>query len=449
MNLDDKNRKRTPYNNEAEQACLGSIIIDNEYIDEAMQKLRIDDFYFENNRHIYQAIIEIHDKANPVDLVTLSNALNDKKLLDKVGGAEYLNDLADIVPSAANFSYYAQIVFEKSLLRKLISSTNQVLTNTYEGDKSIAEIMDNAERIIFDVTQRRITQDFIKISDVLSGTIKTIEKLFEKRDYITGVPTGIIKLDELTSGFQNSELIIIAARPTMGKSSLAINIAEHVAIEEKKPVAIFSLEMTSQQITIRLLGSQARVDISSLRSGFLHDSDWAPIVNASSLLHDAPIYVDDTPSLSLMELRAKARRIVSRHKIELVIIDYLQLISLNVRKENRQQEISEITRSLKALARELKIPIVALSQLRRLQNVNDRPTLSDLRESGAIEQDADVVILIHHKKKENEEEGEEKDEALDYELLLEKQRNGPTGLVNVRFLKSFTKFVNPAWEEVE
>ena len=369
MALGEKNKKRPPYNNEAEQSCLGSIIIDNEYANEAIQKLKLDDFYFENNRHIFQVIIEIHDKGSPVDLVTLSNALNDKKLLDKVGGAEYLNDLANIVPSAASFSYYAQIVFEKSLLRKLISSTNQILTNAYEKDTPIAEIMDNSEKIIFDVTQRRITQDFIKISDALSDTIKNIEKLFEKKDYITGIPTGITKLDELTSGFQNSELIIIAGRPGKGKSSLAINIAEHASIEEKKSIAFFSLEMTAQHITTRLLGSQAKVDISALRSGFLSDSDWAPIVNASSLLHDANIYIDDTPGLGLMELRAKARRIISRHKIDIILIDYLQLITIGSRRENRQQEISEISRSLKALARELKIPVVALSQLRRLNRM--------------------------------------------------------------------------------
>ena len=410
-----------------------------------MQKLNLDDFYFENNRLIYRAITEIFDRSIPVDLVTLTDTLNDKNLLSKIGGVEYLNDLANIVPSSANFSYYAQIVFEKSLLRKLIASANQILTNSYKEGVTISEIMDESEKIIFDVTHRRITQDFLKISDVLSNTIKNIEKLFDKREYITGIPSGITKLDELTSGFQNSELIIIAARPSRGKSSLAINIAEYAAIEEKKRVAFFSLEMTAEQITLRLIGSQAKVDISALRSGFISDSDWTPIVNASSLLHDAPIYIDDTPNMGLMELRAKARRIVSQHKVELLIIDYLQLITLFSRRENRQQEISEISRSLKALARELKVPIIALSQLRRLQSERDRPTLSDLRESGAREQDADVVVLIHYVPA----EGDEEKNTLDYELLLEKQRNGPTGKIDVRFLKKFTKFVNPAQDDIE
>ena len=410
-----------------------------------MQKLNLDDFYFENNRLIYRAITEIFDRSIPVDLVTLTDTLNDKNLLSKIGGVEYLNDLANIVPSSANFSYYAQIVFEKSLLRKLIASANQILTNSYKEGVTISEIMDESEKIIFDVTHRRITQDFLKISDVLSNTIKNIEKLFDKREYITGIPSGITKLDELTSGFQNSELIIIAARPSRGKSSLAINIAEYAAIEEKKRVAFFSLEMTAEQITLRLIGSQAKVDISALRSGFISDSDWTPIVNASSLLHDAPIYIDDTPNMGLMELRAKARRIVSQHKVELLIIDYLQLITLFSRRENRQQEISEISRSLKALARELKVPIIALSQLRRLQSERDRPTLSDLRESGALEQDADVVVLIHYVPA----EGDEEKNTLDYELLLEKQRNGPTGKIDVRFLKKFTKFVNPAQDDIE
>jgi len=453
--LKELEKKKPPYNNEAEQSCLGSIIIDNVYIDEAIKRLKPEDFYFENHRHIYKTIIEIHDRGNPIDLVTLSNALNEKKLLNKIGGAEYLNNLADIVPSAANFEYYAQIVFEKALLRKLISAANQILSNAYEEERSLADIMDNSEKIIFDVTQRRITQDFIKISDSLSDTIKTIEKLFERKDNITGIPTGIHKLDDLTSGFQNSELIVIAGRPGKGKSSLAINIAEYAALEEKKRVAIFSLEMTAQHITTRLLGSQARVDISALRSGFLSDTDWAPIVNASSRLHDAPIYIDDTPGLGIMELRAKARRIFKQYKIDVILIDYMQLITLSSKRENRQQEISEISRSLKALARELKIPVIALSQLRRLQSEKDRPALSDLRESGAIEQDADVVILIHQKdvekeyEQETDEETSKSSDILEYELLLEKQRNGPTGIINVRFLKRFTKFVNPAWEEIE
>ncbi len=430
--------RRPPYNLEAEQSCLGSIILDNEYVNDAIQKIKIDDFYFEKNRIIYQIIVEIHDKGIPIDLITLTNTLNDKGLLDKAGGAEYINDLANIVPSSANFSYYAEIVFEKSLLRKLINASNQILTNAYEEDSTISDMMDDAEKSIFDVTQRRITQDFQKIGDLILNTIQTIEKLFEKQEYVTGIPSGIIKLDELTSGFQNSELIIIAARPSLGKSSLAINIAEHVAIEHKIPVAFFSLEMAAEQILIRLLGSQGKVDIKSLRSGFFPDSDWHALTNAAALLHDAPIYIDDMPNIGLMELRAKARRIVAKHNVKLIVLDYLQLISLNLRRENRQQEISEISRSLKALARELKIPIIALSQLRRLQSEKDKPTLSDLRESGAIEQDADVVIFIHHVKEETEEESS----TLKYELLLEKQRNGPTGKVDVLFHKKYTKFVN-------
>lgn len=432
---------RPPYNLEAEQSCIGSIILDNEYINDAVQRIKVDDFYFEKNRLLYQTIMEIHDKGIPVDLVTLTNALNDKGILEKIGGAEYLNDLANMVPSAANFEYYAQIVFEKSLLRRLISASNQILSNAYEEDRSLSETMDDAEKIIFDVTHRRITQDFHKIGDLILNTIQTIEKLFEKQEYVTGIPTGIVKLDEMTSGFQNSELVIIAARPSRGKSSLAINIAEHIAIENKVPIAVFSLEMAAEQILIRLLGSQAKVDIKSLRSGFFPDSDWHALTNAAALLHDAPIYIDDTPNIGLMELRAKARRIVARHDVKLIIIDYLQLISLNLRKENRQQEISEISRSLKSLARELKVPIIALSQLRRLQNERDRPTLSDLRESGAIEQDADMVIFIHYVK----EDGDDESPApLKYELLLEKQRNGPTGKVDVLFHKKYTKFVNPA-----
>ncbi len=436
MALDSIGDKKPPYNLEAEQSCLGSIILDNAYINDAIQKLRLEDFYFENHRMIYQSIIEIADRNQPVDLVTLTNELKNKNALEKIGGVEYLNNIANIVPSSANFEYYAQIVIDKALSRKLITASNQILTYIYEENFATNELMDRAEKIIFDVTNRRITQDFQKVESYIVNTIQYIEKLFNRQEYITGVPSGLLKLDEITSGFQNSELIILAARPSKGKSSLALNIGEHAAIEKKVPVGFFSLEMAAEQLLIRLLGSQAKVDIKNLRTGFLSSSDWAALMDAAALLHDAPIYIDDTPNISLMELRAKARRAVTRYGIKLIIVDYLQLITLNLRRENKQQEITEISGSLKALARELKIPIIALSQLRRLQNEDERPQLSDLRESGAIEQDADVVIFIHSSQEETEAE------TLETEIIVAKQRNGPTKSLQSLFLKRYTKFVN-------
>lgn len=434
--------KKPPYNLEAEQSCLGFMLIDNAYINDSMEKLRPDDFYYEHNKTIYSAILELNDKNQPVDLVTLTNILKDKNMLEKIGGVEYLNTIADIVPSAANFSHYAQIVIEKSLLRKLISAANQILTFGYEEDMSVDEIVDHAEKIIFDVSQRRISQDFQKIGGLILNTIQYIEKLYDRKDFITGVPSGITALDEVTSGFQNNELIIIAARPSRGKSSLAINIAEYIAIEKKIPVGIFSCEMASEQILIRLLGSQAKVDIKDLRTGFLSSSDWTALMEAAPMLHDAPIFIDDTPNIGLMQLRAKARRAKNKYDLKLLIIDYLQLITLNYRSENKTQEISEISRSLKALARELKIPVIALSQLKRLQRENERPQLSDLRESGAIEQDADVVIFIHSEKEEGEQSESEQSSSIETELIIAKQRNGPTKTVKSLFLKKYTRFVN-------
>lgn len=428
--------KKPPYNLEAEQSCLGSMILDNAYINDAIQKLRIDDFYFENNRIIYQTVTEIFDRNQPVDLVTLSNELKNRGLLDKVGGVEFLNNIANLVPSAANFAYYAQIVVDKSSSRKLIASANQILNYVYEENLPNAELMDRSEAAIFDVTNRRITQDFQKVENFIVNTIEYIEKLYSKQEFITGIPSGIEKLDEITSGFQKSELIILAARPSKGKSSLALNIAEHAAIEKKIPVGIFSLEMSAEHLIVRLLGSQAKVDIKNLRTGILSQSDWTSLMDAAALLHDAPIFIDETPNISLMELRAKARRAVSKYNLQLLIVDYLQLITLGYRRENKQQEITEISGSLKALARELKIPVIALSQLRRLSSEDEKPQLSDLRESGAIEQDADVVIFIH-----SGADDADKDNLVT-DLIVAKQRNGPTNSVDAMFLKKYTKFVN-------
>lgn len=433
--------KVPPHNIEAEQACLGAMLMNAEAVAEGIELLKVDDFYKEAHRHIFRAIVELFDRSQPVDLVTLTSFLKDKNLLEEVGGAEYLTLLLDSVPTSANFSHYADIVIEKSTLRKLINAANQILAYAYQSAEAsdIAEILDKAEQIIFEITGRKISRDFIKVGDLVNDVVSLIDNLYNRREFITGIPSGLHQLDQLTAGFQPSDFIVIAARPTMGKTSLALNIAEYVAIEKNIPVGIFSLEMSREQIIYRMLGSQAKVNVKNIRTGYISEADWGPLTTAAAIINDAPIYIDDTAGITLMELRAKARRAVSRYNLKLLLIDYLQLINLPGRYENRQQEISVISRSLKALARELNIPIIALSQLsRKVEERKDkRPQLSDLRESGAIEQDADVVIFIHHPQEE-----EDENRPIVCELIVAKQRNGPVGKREVLFHKNFTKFTN-------
>jgi len=350
--------------------------------------------------------------------------------------------LLESVPTSANFSHYADIVIEKSTLRRLISAANQILAYAYQSSEisDISEILDKAEQIIFEITSRRISRDFVRAGDLMKDIINLIDNLYNRKEYVTGIPSGLHQIDELTAGFQPSDFIVIAARPTMGKTSLALNIAEYVAIEKNMPVGIFSLEMSREQIIYRMLGSQAKVNVKNIRTGYISEADWGPLTNAAAIISDAPIYIDDTAGITLMELRAKARRAVSKYNLKLILIDYLQLINLPGRYENRQQEISVISRSLKSLARELNIPIITLSQLsRKVEERKDkRPQLSDLRESGAIEQDADVVIFIHHP----QEEEVSDDKPIICELIVAKQRNGPVGTREVLFHKNFTKFTN-------
>ncbi len=442
------NIKTAPYSNEAEQAVLGSLIQDNNLLSEAVITLQIDDFYIEAHRKIYKTIVELYNNSQPVDLITLTNTLKEKNLLDKIGGVTYLNELVDSVPTSANFFNYEEIVYHKSLLRKLINICNEILSMAYAENENVMDILDKAEKMIFDISQKRIKNDFIKIGDLLSDTITQIEKLYDSKDYFTGIQSGLKNLDNITSGFQNSDLIIIAARPSVGKSSLALNIAEFVAIELKKPVGIFTLEMSKSQILLRMLASQSRVDLHKIRTGYLSSKDWTPILTAASEISDAPIYIDDTPGINILEIRAKARRAVLRYNIELLIIDYLQLITItNTRKENRQQEISEISRFLKSIARELNIPVIALSQLnRKAEERGGEPKLADIRESGAIEQDADVVIFLHRednkKKDEDEEESAFKKNILKYKLIVAKQRNGPTDSADIIFFKNITRFAD-------
>jgi len=432
--------KVPPQNIEAEMAVLGSMLLAENIIPEVMEIVRAGDFYKDEHSFIFTAILDLFDQRKKADILTVSEYLSKKKLLEKAGGASYLATLADFVPAASNASYYAHIVKEKSILRFLIQSSNQVLSMAYREEEDVTTILDKAEKLIFEISDRRVEGSYVHVKEVLKDSIEVIESLYHKKSHITGVPTGFADFDIKTAGFQGGDLVIVAGRPSMGKSALAGSVVEHIAVEENLPVAIFSLEMSKQQLIQRFLCSQAKVDINKLRTGFLSPSEWPLLTNAAGRLSQAPIFLDDTPALNIFEIRAKARRLKAHHDIKLIMIDYLQLIRSAHRSDSRQQEISEISRALKALAKELNIPVIALSQLSRaVENRQDhRPQLSDLRESGAIEQDADLVVLMLREEYYNP-TPENKNQA---ELIIAKQRNGPVGSVFVGFIKEYMKFVN-------
>jgi len=437
--------KVPPQNLEAEQSVLGGILLDNMAINSVLEILVTDDFYSEAHRKIFTAIIELSERSEPNDLITLSSIMRDKKQLEGVGGESYLASLVDAVPSAANISYYSKIVREKSILRKLIGAATEILNKSYDSSSDIDSVLDESEHTIFEISENKVKPSFYSIKEIIKDSFKTIEGLYERKALITGVSTGYKKVDEITSGFQNSELIIIAGRPSMGKTALAINIAQYASIENETPVAIFSLEMSKEQLAFRLLASEARVDSQRLRKGFVGEVDWPKLTTAAGRLSEAPIYIDDTPAISVLGMKAKARRLKAEHGLGLVILDYLQL--MRGRGPSREQEISEISRSLKSLAKELEVPVVALSQLNRQVEARSdrRPQLADLRESGAIEQDADVIMFIYRDEVYNKsEDNPEKGLA---EVIIGKQRNGPTGLVRLSFLKEYTRFENLAWEK--
>jgi len=445
--------KVPPHNIEAEQACLGVMLLSKEAVVEGVERLKAEDFYKESHRQIFKAIVALFDANEPVDIVTVSDYLRNKNLLDEIGGPEYLASLPESVPSTSNFSHYVEIIIEKSILRKLISSANQIISYAMQSAEitDIEEVIDRSEQLIFEIGQRRSQRDFVKIGDIVTSAIHKIDQLYRSKRTITGIPSGLYELDKLTSGFQKSDFIVIAARPSVGKTSLGLNIAEHAAAENNIPVAIFSLEMSSEQLFYRILSSMSKVNLKSIRTGIFKESDWNNLTSAASMIHNLPIYIDDSSALTLMEIRAKARRAVAQYGVKLIIIDYLQLINLPGKYENRQQEISVISRSLKALAKELDIPIIAISQLSRKveERKNKKPQLSDLRESGAIEQDADVVIFLHRPDigEEETEKEEEDNKPVEYEIIVAKQRNGPTGERKVYFFKNFTKFVNYEYAE--
>lgn len=440
--------KIPPHSLEAEISTLGAMMMEREAILRVIEILNEDAFYWDAHKRIWAAILNLCEKNEPVDLVTLTEQLRKDGNLSEVGGASYLAQILNSVPTAANVEQYARIVAEKGTLRKLISSATEIVSLGYQGEGDVSIILDRAEKLIFDVVQRKISRDFVPISSMLHDSFEEIERLYAHKGYVTGVPSGFIDLDVKTSGFQPSDLIIVAGRPSMGKSSLCLNITQYVGARNHMPVAIFSLEMSREQLVQRMLCSEARVSAHKLRTGFLSEADWPRLTTAAGILSEAPIFIDDTPAIQIIELRAKARRIKARENVALIVIDYLQLMHGRGRVENRQQEISEISRSLKALAKELGIPIIALSQLSRAVEVRGgtkRPQLSDLRESGAIEQDADLVAFVYREEYYNP---TEETEGI-AEIIIGKQRNGPTGVVKLRFFKEYTRFENLAVGEEE
>ncbi|MFQ5882956.1 MAG: replicative DNA helicase [Candidatus Methylomirabilales bacterium] len=440
--------KIPPQAPEAEVAVLGAILLEHEALLKALELLRREYFYREAHRKIFAACQQLFERNEPVDLVTLGNELSRRHELEDVGGASYLASLVEAVPTAANVAYHARIVRDKALLRELIAAASEITHESFADREEVDETLDRAERRIFEISQDRVRRAFLPIRAVLKGTFEAIERLYDRKARVTGVPSGFAEFDALTSGFQSADLIIVAGRPSMGKTSFALNIAQHVAVEGRIPVAIFSLEMSKEQVVQRLLCAEARVDSHRLRTGYLRDSDWPRLTTAAGRLSEAPIFIDDTPGSSVLEMRAKARRLKAEQgSLGLVIADYLQLIRGRGQIENRVQEVSEITRSLKTMAKELETPVVALSQLSRAVERREerRPQLSDLRESGSIEQDADLVAFIYRPgvyKRGGEPvlgTGEEQEDVT-AEVIIGKQRNGPTGVVRLAFLREYTRF---------
>jgi len=437
---DPSSHKLPPQNIEAEQSVLGGILIENEAINKVMEILSAEDFYRDAHRKIFYAMINLSERDEPADLITLTNELRKINQLDSVGGASYITSLIDSVPTAANIEYYAKIIKEKALLRKLIETSTEIITQSYQDRGEVEEFLDEAERAFFQISEYRVRPSFYPIRYIVKESFKTIEKLFEKKELVTGVPSGFKDLDQKTAGFQRSDLIIVAGRPSMGKTAFCLNLAEYAAIEKRIPVAIFSLEMSKEQLVIRMLCSEAHVEGNRLRTGFLNESDWPRLTLAAGNLSDAPIFIDDSAALSVLELRAKARRLNAEHGLGLIIVDYLQLMKGRARTESRQQEISEISRSLKALAKEINIPIIAVSQLSRRTEERQgmRPQLSDLRESGAIEQDADLILFIYRDEVYNR--SEDNPNRGKAEVIIGKQRNGPIGKIELAFLDKYTTF---------
>ncbi len=438
----DELKKVPPQQLEAEQSLLGGILIDNDGLPSAMEILTGDEFYRESHRVVFRAVQDLFERNEPVDLVTVVSLLNEKNKLEAAGGAGYIASLVESVPSAANVQAYARIVNEKALLRRLIQAAGEISAWCYGGGKNVEEILDHAESSIFTITENRIRNSYASIKDVVKKSIEAIERFQEHREMVTGVPSHFTDLDKLTAGFQPSDLIILAARPSMGKTAFALNIARNAALLSGVPVGFFSLEMSKDQLAMRLLCSEGRVDSHKVRMGFLSQQECAKLLTAAGAFMDAPIFIDDTPSISTLELKAKARRMKADRGLGLVVVDYLQLMRGKESSERREQEISDISRSLKGLAKELNVPVIALAQLNRKveERNNKRPLMSDLRESGAIEQDADIIAFIYRDEVYN---ATTADKGI-AEIIIGKQRNGPTGEVKLAYIDTYTRFENLA-----
>ena len=432
--------KIPPQDIEAEQAVIGSMLTDQDAVSSAIETLKPEDFYREDNKIIYEAILNIYNRAEPIDIITLKAELSSMGKLDAVGGLEYIAVLPDKVPTTANVDRYIKIVEEKAMLRNLIKTANDILSMGYEPTDEPERVMDLAEKKIFDVMQKKSQKGYTPIKDVLVESFSKLEELYNQKQHVTGVPTGFIDLDKMTAGLHGSEFILIAARPAMGKSAFALNIGAYAATRANIPVAIFSLEMAKDQVANRILCSEALVDSNAVRTGELTDEDLSKLAETSGELSQAQIFIDDTAGISVMEIRAKCRKLKLEKNIGLVVIDYLQLIQGSGKSSSREQEIAEISRSLKILAKEIEVPVIALSQLSRAVEArpDHRPMLSDLRESGSIEQDADIVMFLYRDDYYNE-DSEKKNQA---EVIIAKQRAGSTGTVDLAWLGQYTKFAN-------
>jgi replicative DNA helicase len=437
-------RERTlPHSHEAERTVLGAVLVDNQAFNSAAELLTKEDFYRDAHRRIFDAMAALAERSQPIDLVTLKDELARESALEAVGGAPYLAALVDGVPRITNVEHWSRIIKEKAVLRNLIHAGNRIVQSCLEGEDEAAALLDQAEQSIFSIAEKRIRAGFQSMREIVKESFRTIDQLSQSKDVVTGLATGFVDIDEMTSGLQKGDLVIVAARPAMGKTSFCLNVAQHVALRVGETVGLFSLEMSKEQLALRLLCADARIDAHRLRTGKLNEKDWARLAKSYNDLSQSRLFIDDSATISPLEMRAKCRRLKAEHGLALIIVDYLQLVTSAGRSENRQQELSAISRSMKGLAKELACPVIALSQLSRAPEARTdrRPQLSDLRESGAIEQDADIVMFIYR-----EEEYKPTDENRGIaEIIIGKQRNGPTGSRKLAFIKEFTRFENLEW----
>ncbi|HKZ52137.1 MAG TPA: replicative DNA helicase [Candidatus Acidoferrales bacterium] len=445
MAVDLTLERKLPQNLEAERSVLGAILLDNEAFHPAIEVLDPADFFLDSHRRIFGRMVNLSEENRAIDLITLHEELERAGELEAAGGSAYLSSLVDGVPRVSNVDHYARIVKQKALLRNLIHASDNIINQALEAQEEADEVLDRAEQAIFSLAEERIKVGLLSLREIARATIPRLDELFERRQHITGLATGFSDFDNLTSGLQPAELILLAARPAMGKTALALNIAQYVAAEQGKPAAVFSLEMAREALLFRFLCAEARVDSHKFRSGFLNREEMSRMTQALARLAEAPIYIDDTPGMTVLEVRAKCRRLQAEHGLALIVVDYLQLMSGRGRFENRNQEISSISRGLKALAKEVRVPLVAVSQLSRApeqRGGDHRPQLSDLRESGSLEQDADVVAFIFRPEMYRDPETIPDEDRGRAELIIAKQRNGPTGKIHLAFLREFTRFEN-------